>query len=60
MLWKAVLTLALMAALVPRGPDLGPQAKPDFTIARLERAHDTIVAALDRVRSDLKAHGGGR
>ena len=55
MVWKAILTFAFMAALLPHEPDIGFGHASARAV--LEPAHVAILAALDRVRADLKAHG---
>lgn len=60
MLWKALLTLAFMAALLPHEPDIGLGKAPAFVPAEIEHAHSVLLAALDRVRMDLRENGSVR
>ena len=60
MLWKAILAFAFLAALVPHEPDIGMGRAPAFAPAEIERARLVFVAALDRVRTDLKQNGSTR
>ena len=60
MLWKAVLAFAFIAALAPHEPDIGLGRVTTFAPAELERARFVFVAALDRVRADLKQNGSVR
>ena len=60
MLWKAILTLAFMAALVPHDPDVGLGKTPAFVPAELENVHVVLLTAVDRVRADLKENGSVR
>ena len=56
MIWKAILTLAVMALLWPREPDLGVQ-RPDAYMLELERAHSALLVTLDKIRTDLQSNG---
>ena len=60
MLWKTLLTLAFMAALAPREPDIGLGKAPAFVPAEIERAHIVLLDALKKVRVDLRENGSVR
>ena len=49
MIWKAILTFAFMAALLPRGPDIGFMATPDFAmVARGMGMHGESVVGVSQ------------
>ena len=54
MLWKALLTLAFMAAMVPHQPDVGLGKAPTIVPVEIEHAQIVLLEALERVRVDLR------
>jgi hypothetical protein len=60
MIWKPILTLAFLAMAVPHEPNIGMGKPATFALPQLALAHSALLAALERVRADLKANGARR